>query len=148
MVVTAEAILLAHTFQKRKSGAGKKAGEAAAEDSPKAYFVWKPVKIETYGVYESSGIGSEPAYYLDYMLAYEYDDHARVLFSVFRFSVTQGALISGIQKALRLSIVSAFSQCAVCIRPKENTLLALTIDYYKSMSDSLRNTKLGNKFIK
>lgn len=83
VVVTAEAILLAHTFQKRKSGAGKKAGEAAAEDSPKAYFVWKPVKIETYGVYESSGIGSEPAYYLDYMLAYEYDDHARVLFSVF-----------------------------------------------------------------
>lgn len=72
----------------------------------------------------------------------------RVLFSVFRFSVTQGALICGIQKALRLSAVSAFSQCAVCIRPKENTLLALTIDYYKSMSDSLRNTKLGNKFIK
>lgn len=72
----------------------------------------------------------------------------RVLFSIFRFSVTQNALMNGIQKALRLSTVSALSQCAVNIRPGKNTLPALTLDYYKSMSDSLRNTKLGKKFIK
>ena len=72
----------------------------------------------------------------------------RILFSILNFSITQNALISGIQKALRLSAVSAFSQCAICIRPKENSLLALTLDYYKEISDSLRNTKLGKKFIK
>ena len=72
----------------------------------------------------------------------------RILFSILNLSITQNALISGIQKALRLSAVSAFSQCAICIRPKENSLLALTLDYYKEISDSLRNTKLGKKFIK
>ncbi len=67
--------------------------------------------------------------------------NGRVLFSVAGFSITAGALLTGLQKALRLSIVSALSQCAVTIQPGENTLLALTLNYYKLMLDSFRNTQ-------
>ena len=67
--------------------------------------------------------------------------NGRVLFSVAGFSITGGALLTGLQKALRLSIVSALSQCAVTIQPGENTLLALTLNYYKLMLDSFRNTQ-------
>ena len=65
----------------------------------------------------------------------------RVLYSFAGFSITAGALLTGLQKALRLSIVSALSQCAVTIQPKENTLLALTLNYYKLMLDSFVNTQ-------
>ena len=67
--------------------------------------------------------------------------NGRVLFSVAGFSITGGALLTGLQKALRLSIVSALSQCAVTIQPKENTILALSLNYYKLMLDSFRNTQ-------
>ena len=66
--------------------------------------------------------------------------NGRVLFSVLGFSITQGALQSGLQKALRLSTVAALSQCAVSIKPGENTLLGLTLNYYKLMLDSFLNT--------
>ena len=67
--------------------------------------------------------------------------NGRVLFSVAGFSITAGALLTGLQKALRLSTVSALSQCAVTIQPKENTILALSLNYYKLMLDSFRNTQ-------
>ena len=67
--------------------------------------------------------------------------NGRVLFSVAGFLITAGALLTGLQKALRLSIVSALSQCAVTIQPGENTLLALTLNYYKLMLDSFVNTQ-------
>ena len=67
--------------------------------------------------------------------------NGRVLFSLAGFSITAGALFTGLQKALRLSIVSALSQCAVTIQPNENTLLALTLNYYKLMLDSFVNTQ-------
>lgn len=73
--------------------------------------------------------------------------NGRVLISVFGFSITQGALLTGIQKALRLSAVSAFSQCAVTVRPKENSLTGLTLNYYKLMLDSFVNTQ-GSVFKK
>ena len=67
--------------------------------------------------------------------------NGRVLFNVFGFSITEGALLNGLQKALRLSSVAALSQCAVSIRPGENTLLGLTLNYYKLMLDSFVNTQ-------
>ena len=67
--------------------------------------------------------------------------NGRVLFSVAGFSITGGALLTGLQKALRLSTVSALSQCAVTIQPKENTILALSLNYYKLMLDSFVNTQ-------
>ena len=68
--------------------------------------------------------------------------NGRVLFTVAGFSFTGGALLSGLQKALRLSIVSALSQTAATIRLTTNpdSLLALTLAYYGKMSDIFRNT--------
>ena len=71
----------------------------------------------------------------------------KILFSVFGFSITKGALITGIQKALRLSAVSALSQCAISLKPKSGTILAQTLEYYRAMSDTFRNTD-GNIFTK
>ena len=70
-----------------------------------------------------------------------------VLFSIFGFSITKGALVIGLQKALRLSAVSALSQCAASLRPKEGTILSLTLSYYRAMSDRFRNTE-GNILLK
>ncbi len=67
--------------------------------------------------------------------------NGRIIFSVAGFSITGGALHTGIQKALRLSAVSALSQCAVKIEPEKNTLLGLTLNYYKLMLDSFGKTQ-------
>ena len=68
--------------------------------------------------------------------------NGRVLFSFAGFSITEGAALSALQKALRLSIVSALSQTAATIRLGTNpdSLLVLTLDYYSAMSDIFRNT--------
>ena len=68
--------------------------------------------------------------------------NGRVLFSFAGFSFTEGAALSAIQKALRLSIVSALSQTAAIIKltAAPDSLLTLTLDYYSAMSDTFRNT--------
>ena len=68
--------------------------------------------------------------------------NGRVLFSVAGFSITEGAALSALQKALRLSIVSALSQTAATIKlaAAPDSLLALTLAYYREMSDTFRNT--------
>lgn len=69
----------------------------------------------------------------------------KVIFKIWKISFTQGALITALQKSLRLSAVSAFSQCAVCLRPPEGTILALTLQYYRKLSDTFRSAQ-GNIF--
>lgn len=69
----------------------------------------------------------------------------KVIFKIWKISFTQGALITALQKSLRLSAVSAFSQCAVCLRPPEGTILALTLQYYRKLSDTFRLAQ-GNIF--
>lgn len=71
----------------------------------------------------------------------------KVIFSTGLFSVTQGALLSALEKALKLSSAGALSQCAFQIRPKEGTILALSIRYYKGLLNVCRNTE-GNIFKK
>ena len=68
--------------------------------------------------------------------------NGRVLFKVAGFSITEGAALSTLQKALRLSIVSALSQTAATIKltTAPDSLLALTLAYYGEMSDTFRNT--------
>ena len=68
--------------------------------------------------------------------------NGRVLFTVAGFSITGGAIISALQKALRLSIVSALSQTAATIKfpAAPDSLLALTLAYYGEMSDTFRKT--------
>ena len=68
--------------------------------------------------------------------------NGRVLFSFAGFSFTEGAALSAIQKALRLSIVSVLSQTAATIKltAAPDSLLTLTLAYYSAMSDTFRNT--------
>jgi heptaprenyl diphosphate synthase len=69
--------------------------------------------------------------------------NGKVLFTLWNFSITQGALFTGIEKALKLSAVSALSQCAASLRPPESSLLGLSLAYYRTLSDRFRDTK-GN----
>lgn len=69
----------------------------------------------------------------------------KVLFYIGKFSVTLGALQAGTEKALKLSIVCALSQCAASLRPASNTLLALSLSYFGALLNTFR-TKEG-KFL-
>ena len=68
--------------------------------------------------------------------------NGRVLFTFAGFSFTEGAALSALQKALRLSVVSALSQTAATIKlpTAPDSLLALTLDYYSAMGDTFRET--------
>ena len=71
----------------------------------------------------------------------------KILYKLWNISITEGALLTGIQKSLRLSAVSALSQCAIILRPPKDSILALTLLYYKHLSDKFR-TADGNIFKK
>ena len=64
--------------------------------------------------------------------------NGRVLFKLWNVSVTQGALLMAAKKALTLSTVSALSQCAVSLKPGKNSLLGLSLEYFRIMSDRFR----------
>ena len=65
----------------------------------------------------------------------------KILVKIWNISVTEGALLTALQKSLRLSTVSALSQCALFLKPPENSLLAMTLSYYRNMSDRFRSSK-------
>lgn len=65
--------------------------------------------------------------------------NGKVLFRISSFSVTQGALLEGIIKALKLSAVSALSQCAASLRPNGNGLISMVLAYFNGLSNVLRN---------
>lgn len=67
--------------------------------------------------------------------------NGKVLFKIWNISITQGAVQLALQKALTLSTVSAFSQCAVCLKPAPDTLLGQTLAYYRQMSDRFRKSE-------
>ena len=69
--------------------------------------------------------------------------NGRVLLTVAGFSITEGAVLSGLQKALRLSIVSALSQTAAAIKLTSNpdSLIFLTLGYYSRMLETFRETQ-------
>ena len=72
--------------------------------------------------------------------------NGEVLFKFWKLTVTQGAVNVALRKALTLSAVSALSQCAVSLKPPAGSLLALTLEYYKLMTDEFRKSYKG--FIK
>lgn len=59
------------------------------------------------------------------------------------FSITKGSLIIGITKALKLSIVSALSQCAASLKPRGDRPLALVLAYFTALSNLFRSSQ-GN----
>lgn len=69
--------------------------------------------------------------------------NGRVLYKLSNFSITEGALFSGISKSLKLSIISAFSQAAATIpsNPSSKSILSLTLSYFRGLSDTFRKTQ-------
>lgn len=61
-----------------------------------------------------------------------------VLLDVWGFSITQGALTSGVEKALKLSAVSCLSQCAAGMRLPETTVTGMSLACFRKMSDTFR----------
>lgn len=64
----------------------------------------------------------------------------KILFQIGTFSVTQGALLAGTAKALRLSAASAFSQCAANLDVPEKSFTGLTLSYYRALLHILKAT--------
>ena len=60
---------------------------------------------------------------------------------MWNISITQGALLLAARKALTLSTVSALSQCAVCLKPGRESLLGLSLEYFRKMSDRFRESQ-------
>ena len=69
--------------------------------------------------------------------------NGEVLIKIWKISVTRGAMLIALRKALTLSAVSALSQCAVCIKPSKNSIFALILEYYRLMSDTFRESYKG-----
>lgn len=64
----------------------------------------------------------------------------KILLQIGNFSVTQGALLAGTAKALRLSATSAFSQCAANLDVPEESFTGLTLSYYRALLHILKAT--------
>lgn len=71
----------------------------------------------------------------------------KILFKIGSFGITLDSLLLGIEKSLKLSIAAALSQCAASLRAPENTLIGLSLAYFRGLSDNFRNQK-GNIFVK
>lgn len=69
--------------------------------------------------------------------------NGEVLIKIGTFSITKGSLIIGITKALKLSIVSALSQCAASLKPRGDRPLALVLAYFTALSNLFRSSQ-GN----
>lgn len=69
--------------------------------------------------------------------------NGEVLIKIGTFSITKGSLIIGITKALKLSIVSALSQCAASLKPRGDIPLALVLAYFTALSNLFRSSQ-GN----
>ena len=61
--------------------------------------------------------------------------NGKVLFQISSFSITDGALLDGVIKSVKLSAVSALSQCAASLRPEGDGLLALVLAYFRALSN-------------
>lgn len=69
--------------------------------------------------------------------------NGEVLIKIGTFSITKGSLIIGITKSLKLSIVSALSQCAASLKPRGDRPLALVLAYFTALSNLFRSSQ-GN----
>lgn len=75
--------------------------------------------------------------------------NGEVLFKFWIISITKGSLSLALQKALILSTVCALSQCAVCLKPGQNSLLGLSFEYYRLMINRFteKDDSIINKII-
>lgn len=67
----------------------------------------------------------------------------KVLFSVGFITITDEALLLALEKALKLSSVSALSQCAAGIKLQNQGIISMALNYYRGLLDKLRREE-GN----
>ena len=67
----------------------------------------------------------------------------KVFFSLGNFSITSGALLLGIKKSLKLSCVSALSQCLVCLDFSSNKIFSPIFAHFKIILKKY-NAQSGN----
>lgn len=67
----------------------------------------------------------------------------KILFSFLGWNITNGALLIGIEKALKLSALSALSQSLAGVRPTGNGILSLSLSYFGGLCKIL-NSSEGN----
>ena len=66
-----------------------------------------------------------------------------VLYTLAGWNITNGALLSGIEKAIKLSALSALSQCLASVRPTGEGILSLSLSYFGGLCKIL-NSSEGN----
>lgn len=69
--------------------------------------------------------------------------NGKVLYKIGSFSITQGALMIGIVKALKLSAVTCLSQCAASLRLNGENFISLILAYFSGLNNEMR-TANGN----
>jgi len=65
----------------------------------------------------------------------------QILCSIWKWNITQGALLRGMEKCLKLSAVSALSQCAASIRLQGNGIVALALAYFRGLSKIMNESQ-------
>jgi len=73
--------------------------------------------------------------------------NGKVLYKIGSFSITKGALMVGIIKAIKLSSVSALSQCAANLRPSGDSFISLILAYFSGLNTKMSQTQ-GNIIVK
>lgn len=71
----------------------------------------------------------------------------KVIFELGNITITLGALQTSVEKALKLSITMALSQCCFKISFGKKSIMSLVLEYFNALSSIFKNTK-GNIFIK
>lgn len=75
------------------------------------------------------------------------EPNGKILFSIWKWNITKDALLSGIEKSLKLSTIFALSQCIANFRFGGNNLISLVLVYFSALNKIMQTTK-GNIFVK
>ena len=67
----------------------------------------------------------------------------KILYSFAGWNITNGALMSGIEKAIKLSALSALSQCLASLRPTGEGILSLSLSFFGGLCKILNGSE-GN----
>jgi len=67
--------------------------------------------------------------------------NGKIWFKFGPLSITQGAFLTGLEKTLKLSAVAALSQCSANIKPKQDSILALTMNYFSAILSSFKTSE-------
>lgn len=71
------------------------------------------------------------------------EPNGKILFSIWKWNITQNALFLGIEKSLKLSTVFSLSQCIANVKFSGNNLICLVLKYFSGLNKIMQTTN-GN----